>query len=354
MKQTGLLFKFDPKDWVTGASPLPYEVLVKTGDWRDYLPAEEAQSVIKFDTMSCTTFSALSAIETQINYLIRNKKISGNQLKLLEELGCVDGFYKVNFSDRFTAIKSGTTKQGNFHQNVWDSIKRDGLLPERDLPFGGTNWDEYHNKTVITKEMEDKAKKILSVFNFAYEWAVMQPDADLSVHLKHAPLHGAIPFPAYHAVVIPSGNYVFDTYKPFLYERKTPLHYAVKGVVTVKPEVKPASPYKYFSAKEVAQWKLKDEMFKKLDEIRGECGFALRISSGLRTQEENDKLKDSVSDSAHLTGLACDIFVQDSSQRMKLVTVALKNGIRRIGIGKTFVHLDVDTSKPQDVMWHYY
>jgi hypothetical protein len=36
------------------------------------------------------------------------------------------------------------------------------------------------------------------------------------------------------------------------------------------------------------------------------------------------------------------------------VRAALECGIRRIGIGKTFVHLDNDASLPQGVMWDYY
>jgi len=90
------------------------------------------------------------------------------------------------------------------------------------------------------------------------------------------------------------------------------------------------------------------------DTMRGQCGFAWKILSGYRTQKENDALNDSVSDSAHVSRLAVDVLCTDSSKRDKIVTVAKANGIRRIGIGKNFVHLDIDSSKPQNVMWHYY
>lgn len=111
--------------------------------------------------------------------------------------------------------------------------------------------------------------------------------------------------------------------------------------------------YKYFSQKEVDTYKLEPKLFALLDKMRGECGFPFIINSGKRTKAENDKLENSVENSAHLTGLAVDLAINDSSKRSKLVSNAFKNGIRRIGIGKTFIHLDLDETKPQDVVWLY-
>jgi len=346
--QTGLLFKYSPTDYLTGS--LPTAEVNPTGDWRDYLPADEKQfKDFKFDTLSCTTFSAINCIETQINFFLKNKKFTLSQELLLNDY-ILDG--KVNFSDRFTAIMSGTSKQGNYFQNVWDSIRKDGLLPEKDLPFGGDTWEEYHNPNVITEAMKTKAKKILELLSFAYEWVTFEPDKDLSQALKQAPLHGAIPFPAYHAVELPSANFIYDTYNPFLYERMVKVHYTLKGIVTIKAE--PVSTtYKYFSKYEVAKWKLKPELFALLDKMRGECGFPFVITSGLRTKAENDALKDSVSDSSHLSGLAVDLSCTDSTKRFKLIDVALKNGINRIGVAKTFIHLDISKTLPQGVIWTY-
>jgi hypothetical protein len=112
--------------------------------------------------------------------------------------------------------------------------------------------------------------------------------------------------------------------------------------------------YQYFSQAEVDKYKLEDVMWRLLDKMRGECGFPFIPESGRRTKDQNDALKMSASDSAHLSGLAVDLRVKDSYQRDKLVDVAKKNGITRIGIGENFVHLDIDPSKPQNVMWTYY
>lgn len=109
--------------------------------------------------------------------------------------------------------------------------------------------------------------------------------------------------------------------------------------------------YKYFSEKEIVG--LKTELVSKLDTMRGECGFPFIINSGFRTVQENAKLKDSVIDSAHTLGLAVDIRCIGSDKIFKIVQSALKNGIVRIGIGNGFVHLDIDSNKPQNVIWTY-
>lgn len=110
--------------------------------------------------------------------------------------------------------------------------------------------------------------------------------------------------------------------------------------------------YKYFKPSEVVG--LKPELVKLLDKIRGEYGFPLKITSGLRTQSQNEALQGSVSDSAHLTGFACDLAINDSLKRFKLVSVVLNNGITRIGIGKDFLHLDIAPNKIKNVLWTYY
>ena len=89
------------------------------------------------------------------------------------------------------------------------------------------------------------------------------------------------------------------------------------------------------------------------------CGFELWIDSGARSLDQN-AAAGGVSDSAHLispkTGVAyaVDLACLTSWERMKLVKNALSIGITRMGIGRTFVHLDTSPFLPQDVLWHYY
>ena len=90
-----------------------------------------------------------------------------------------------------------------------------------------------------------------------------------------------------------------------------------------------------------------------LDKIREDAGIPLVICCAYRSKEW-DKKRGRSGNSAHTRGKAVDIRANDSVNRLKIIKAALNNGIRRIGVGKGFVHIDNDSSLPQDVMWHYY
>jgi hypothetical protein len=96
-----------------------------------------------------------------------------------------------------------------------------------------------------------------------------------------------------------------------------------------------------------------------LDKVRAMCNFPLIITSGIRTATHNATLSGSVDGSAHLKGLAADIALYgrwpgDISRMRFLIDRAAKEcGIERIGIGKTFIHLDMDDSLPSPREWLY-
>lgn len=90
-----------------------------------------------------------------------------------------------------------------------------------------------------------------------------------------------------------------------------------------------------------------------IDRARARAMRPIKINSGVRSQAHNDSLPDSVKDSAHVKGKAADVGTPNSYLRFVVVDEALRSGIRRIGIGSNFVHLDNDTSLPQDVIWVY-
>lgn len=89
-----------------------------------------------------------------------------------------------------------------------------------------------------------------------------------------------------------------------------------------------------------------------LQQIREAAGRPLTIESGVRCFDHNIKVGGKPN-SAHTRGLAVDIVCTDSRQRHELVNLALQAGISRIGIGKTFVHIDIDTSLAPRVIWLY-
>lgn len=83
------------------------------------------------------------------------------------------------------------------------------------------------------------------------------------------------------------------------------------------------------------------------------CDFQFTITSAFRSQEweRNHGRKGT---SSHCKGLAVDVSAIDSHTRFKVVAAALYAGIPRIGIGKRFVHLDIDESKAHPIIFHYY
>jgi len=96
-----------------------------------------------------------------------------------------------------------------------------------------------------------------------------------------------------------------------------------------------------------------------LDKAREQAGVPFAITSGYRTKDYHQQLKQrgyKVSkDSAHCLGLAADIKCTTSSNRMKILEALLYVGFNRIGMGKDFIHVDIDTRKHKksEVIWLY-
>ena len=76
----------------------------------------------------------------------------------------------------------------------------------------------------------------------------------------------------------------------------------------------------------------------------------LNLSSGYRCVECN-RAAGGEENSAHLRGKAVDIVPRSPWQRYEILGVAFLRGIKRIGIEKDHIHLDVDESLAQEVLW---
>jgi len=88
----------------------------------------------------------------------------------------------------------------------------------------------------------------------------------------------------------------------------------------------------------------------KLDRLRVKARIRVHINSGYRTNARNIAAG-GIRNSAHCFGRAADIATPTSKEKFAVVKAAVKIGFRRIGVGKNFVHVDDDETKPQDVMW---
>ena len=117
---------------------------------------------------------------------------------------------------------------------------------------------------------------------------------------------------------------------------------------------------KYFSAKEFracvpscSMEQMEPGFLELLDRGWEAAGIPLVLNCAFRSVAHEKKMGRS-GNSAHTRGRAVDIRCNTSANRYKIVAAALGCGIRRIGVGKTFVHLDNDETLPQGVMWDYY
>ena len=106
----------------------------------------------------------------------------------------------------------------------------------------------------------------------------------------------------------------------------------------------------YFKDDEVQG--LDTELVASLDLARGKSGVPFIITSGLRTQDQNQECG-GVHDSAHMTGNAVDLRCDDSASRFMMVNALIQVGFCRIGLYASDGHLHCDNSKvlPQNVIW---
>lgn len=358
IKQTGFLYRYDPTNYILGASPLEKPDIMLSGDWSNYLPIGEKQyKYATFDTFCCTSFSFLNQFEAWVKYLVDKNLFYPGQRETLNSLGYFSSG-EFNCSDRALGIMSGTMPNGNYFDKVADTARNMGLVPEYMLPFGGNTQKEYLDPKLITKEILATSKKFLEIFKIEYEWVAVDQAGlvNIPARLKKGPLWIAIPQIGTHAVVEHKEGFYFDSYEPYV-KTIDGIAYVMQVFVSL---IKPSTQtWKYFKATEktgtfghtIAD--LKPELVDLMDKMRGECGFAWKITSGYRTITENNSLPNSATDSAHTTREAVDIYCIDDRKRQILLDVVRANGINRIGLGKKFIHIDLSKTLAQNVTWNY-
>lgn len=98
------------------------------------------------------------------------------------------------------------------------------------------------------------------------------------------------------------------------------------------------------------------DFLRMLDTARDKAGIPFKITSGYRTAEYNQSLKDrgykASPNSSHLKGCAADIACTSGVDRWKIISALIDAGFNRIGVAKGFVHVDNDSEKSASV-WTY-
>jgi uncharacterized protein YcbK (DUF882 family) len=98
---------------------------------------------------------------------------------------------------------------------------------------------------------------------------------------------------------------------------------------------------------------MKHEFMVVLQAIRNEYG-PMRVTSGFRHPTHPIEARKGHANGEHTKGMCCDVACNNGADRYRLITIALKHGITRIGIAKTFVHIGLGApGLPNNVIWEY-
>lgn len=166
-----------PEDYVFGAyTKIEGEPLQASGQWDMFLPQYERQYGTNFDTQNCTNYGTLNCIETLLN-----KQHPGDHH---------------DFSERYTGVLTGTTRQGNQPHKVIEIIRKEsGLIPEARLPFdeGITTWDEYYSPDPMHPDLLAEGRKLLDTHEIQHEWvftsgSINEKQEKLMKALQYSPI----------------------------------------------------------------------------------------------------------------------------------------------------------------------
>lgn len=155
------------KDWKFGAFSKPALVVIPIDERKDYLPIGEIQKG-KEDFFDCASRGPNNVLETLFTYMLRMKLLTPENEAWLFDKEYIDAGGRLTFSDRFVAVNSGTTREGNSLKAPLEAIRKHGLIPKRLLPASpDMTFDEYHKG--ITSEMRSLGKEFAERFTINYE-----------------------------------------------------------------------------------------------------------------------------------------------------------------------------------------
>ena len=209
------------EDWQFGALSVPCLTSIPPEDREGFLPKGELQKGVE-DFMDCASRSPLNILEAKFQWLLKNKMSNENSLWLLKNGYLNNG--KIEFSDRFIAILSDTTRSGNSLKSPLETIRKKGLIPKAILPKrDDMTFDQYHDKNAITSEMLALGLEFAARFTINYEKAYEIHFGDLLLEdfLNVAGFAWPVAINGEYPRTIASPNHafvVFKTPKYFVYD----------------------------------------------------------------------------------------------------------------------------------------
>lgn len=163
-------------DWKFGGLSQPGIVSIPPEKREAFLPLGETQFDQFADFTDCASRSPVNHLEALFTYHYQNGMLPENK-KWMEEQGyAAEG--KVTFSDRYIAVLSGTTHQGNSLKAPIDTIRKQGLIPKKLLPKTETmTWDIYY--APVPQNLKDIGLEFLKRFTLNYEQVAQMHLADV-------------------------------------------------------------------------------------------------------------------------------------------------------------------------------
>ena len=254
MKKFGLLQELrEAAHYIAGT--IKSKELQPTGQWDNDLVEKELQNK-GTETLACVSFSATTELE------MLEKKLTGKES---------------NYSDRFVAKMSGTTKRGNYLWKVASSIRKTGMVLEERWAYVN-GWDNYYSD--IPQDIKDEGLEYLDKWEVGHEWVDGNVE-DIKEHLKYAPLQATVRYasgtgimnpkgPTDHAITIygyVEGEYwkIFDSYQGYL--KKYAWDYKFDSII------------KYTLTSKIKPMEIKQNHLYQL--IEGKGGVALGLDDGL-------------------------------------------------------------------------
>jgi len=109
-----------------------------------------------------------------------------------------------------------------------------------------------------------------------------------------------------------------------------------------------------FDCKATGENNMQHEFMEKLQAIRKDFNRSMTVTSGFRSVKHPIEAKKTHSNGEHTQGFCADIMCITGNDRFQLIQLALKHGITRIGVAKTFLHLGIGgKGLPNNVIWEY-